>query len=197
MRSVPHELTQDEIGKTLAAEAKRVVSLAHKRERWLRTDRGDPCPADQRFSMFVQGWQSRIHYTYSVDVRPYIVTPMVVRRHEPLPEQTEPDLFEIWRHLSIQLSVPDKVGRAEIATNEAMLLRLYEPQVQAFYPVAERVRIQWEPTDPIPVQRPDLNAQGLRKNAVTFRTVITGHFLIPWGSDRDDRCIKTAEELTA
>ena len=181
---VPHELTEDELGKTLQAEARRVVSLGNRRERWLRVDRNELAPNDQKFSMFLQGWQSRIHYTYTVDVRPSVPVALVQRADQPAPV-ARPGRFEVWRHLSVQQSVPDRITRSELNLHMQALLGLYQPQVLAFYPLAERVRVQWAASEPIPVQHPARNDNGQRTNPVTWRTVITAHFLVPWGSGHE------------
>ncbi len=179
----PWELSASDLGQSIDKEASRVTKLAHQPDRWLRPHDGEAPPQDQRFSVKLPRWQSRIRYAYSVDIIPHQVEVIIERGHEPAAAPTGRE--EVWRHLSIQLSVPDQVSQAQLNADGATLLALYQPQVQAFFPLQSAIRTYWQVSTPIPVVHPDRSAQGQRSQAVTFRTVITANFLVPWNGGVD------------
>lgn len=182
--------TGDDLLRTLEGEARRVVALGNKRDRWLRMDGGGappPLPEDQKFSMFAPGWQSRVTYGYSVDVVPDRSGVVVRRGNGPdVPIDDRPPRLLVWRHLSIQTNSPGALDIAAVNANAPALQQLYAPQVMVFFPLhTGKVRVQWQVSDPVVVQRPGRLANGHREHPLSMRTVVTAHFVVGWNGQEE------------
>ena len=199
LRALSPELTQDELGKTVQTEANRVISLAHQRDRWLRPSEGEYPPDDQRFSIKAPTWASKLHFTYAVVAVPEARAKRVFvqRKHEAVEPEAEAVGFHIIRHLHIQLSVPDQsVTTAELNMHKADMLALYQPMVDAFFPLASHVGVNLMATEPIPVQRPGHGRDGKQTHVLGFRVPISANFTVPWSGSGTEPYKMTDAEFT-
>lgn len=147
------------LGEELETWVRAAREFAHQPEHHIDIvkgqDPGELYPEVLRKKVRLQGWQSAITLTYSVDR---------------VPDSERPGEFRLLRHLSCQYSIPDHVTRGEVAEYEQGLLEGFTPIVKLVWPLDTEVGTQFILHQPIPVQDP---ATG----QVSYRTPMVWHFV--------------------
>lgn len=110
-----------------------------------------------RFSERLPSWETRISFVYTVDKAK---------------SQANPGTFELWRHLCCQVSVPASLTQGELNAMKPEILHMFEPVVQAMWPLREGVRFSLNASAPIPVHAPGSG------ELLHFRTPVIAHFLV-------------------
>ena len=118
-------------------------------------DVGELYPDILRKKIRLQGWQSAITLTYSVDR---------------VPDADRPGEFRLLRHLACQYSIPDHITRGEVAEYQQGLLEGFTPIVKLVWPIDTEVGTQFILHQPIPVQNP-------QTGQVSYRTPMVWHFV--------------------
>ena len=151
------------LGSSLEREAERMRAFAHQPEHYIRVFEGAHGPAEHVERLYrdtlvyrqkQEGWETRIRYTYSVDV---LANGRAVR------------------HLCVQISVPGQITQGEINLVKDHLAAQMDGIAKTFFPLDTDVGFVARALAPIPV----VDNTGERN--VHFRTPVGFHFTADHG----------------
>lgn len=146
------------LGESLEREAARMRDFAHDPAHYIRIDRGEHVERKYPEALIYRqkqlGWETRIKYTYSVDV-------LADGR--------------ALRHLSMQISVPGEIHQGQLNQVKEHLATQLDGVGHTFFPLDSSVGFNMRALAPIPVVDPT----GERN--VHFRTPVSFHFTADHG----------------